>query len=324
VWKIKDDLEFSKPIVNPLKNINIKFIENKIYNISINNKVYDRILSSKFQRLSAQHAKNIILKDIRKAYESSLVKDFQIYRGKIIQGIVKKVNIDNIVIDIGLHAKAVLKKENMLVKESFRIGEKIKVYLKGISQHNRYFQFVVSRTCNGMLRNLLYQEIPEISNCEIQIRAMVRDPGLRSKIAVQSNNIRIDPIGSCVGVKGSRIQSISNELNGEKIDIILWSRNIKQFITNALSPAIIEYIYVKNNNIKIFVQDKFLSKVIGKRGQNIKLASDLIGLKLNIVNMKDYYFEKIKRVYMNLNILNKNSYINSETLYYIINHKKLI
>ncbi len=283
-----------KKVKQPNKEISLDKINDK--NIKIGDFIEKKIKLINFDRITTQTAKNIISKKIREAKKIIFLKKIIKKKGNIITGFIKKIKKKYLTIDIGYSVKAKILKKDMILKDKFKIGNKIKGILYKIKKKKNNYQILLTRSKIKMLTELFKKKIPEIKKNIIKIKSISRDPGSRSKIAVKTNNKRIDPIGACIGIKGSRVQSISNELSGEKIDIILWKKNIKKFVINAMSPAEISNILVnkKKKTINIKVETKNLAKAIGKNGQNIKLASQLIGWKINIITKKNKILNKNK------------------------------
>jgi N utilization substance protein A len=203
-----------------------------------------------------------------------------------VTGTIKKVLRDSMIVDLGNHAEGILKREEMLPKENFRIGDRVRALLFEVQQTPRGPQMLLSRNQAKMLEELFRIEVPEIGEDVIQIKSVARDPGVRAKIAVKTNDGRIDPIGACVGMRGSRVQTVSEELNGERIDIVLWDDNPAQLVINAMAPAEVESIVVdeETHSMDIAVRNEQLSQAIGRGGQNVRLASELSGWTLNVMS----------------------------------------
>ncbi len=308
-----------KKVKYPKKEININNIIYK--NIKIGDFIEKKIKSIIFNRITTQTAKQIILQKMREEEKKIIIKKFKKKIGKIITGNIKKINKELIIIDIGSNTDAFLKKKDMILKEKFRLGNRIKVLLYKIKKKKKGYNFLLSRSKKEIIIELLKIEIPEIKEKIIEIKSIARNPGSRTKIAVNSKDKYIDPIGACIGIKGSRIQAISNELCGEKIDIILWNKNPIKFVKNAMSPAEISSILInkKKHSMNINVKSNNLAQAIGKNGQNVKLATKLTGWNINISSLKN---KKIIS-YNEIKIKKKNIYI-SKNLYSLINDKILI
>ena len=245
--------------------------------------------SVEFGRIAAQTAKQVIVQKVREAERAKIVEAYTGREGELVNGVVKRVERGNIYIDLGSNAEAVIYREEMIPREAVRGGDRIRGYLREVHSEPRGPQLFVSRTAPELLIELFRLEVPEIGEGLIDIMAAARDPGSRAKIAVRSNEPRIDPVGACVGMRGSRVQAVSNELAGERVDIILWDENPAQFVINAMSPAEVQSIVVDEDahSIDIAVDEDKLSQAIGRGGQNIRLASELTGWELNVMTETD-------------------------------------
>lgn len=249
----------------------------------------EQIESVKFGRIAAQTAKQVIVQKVREAERAKVVELYRDRVGELISATVKKVTRDNIIIDLGNNAEALLPRENILPREVFRIGERVRAVLHEIRTEGRGPQLVLSRTSPRMLIELFSLEVPEVSEQVIEIRAAARDPGSRAKIAVKTNDGRIDPVGACVGMRGARVQAVSNELGGERVDIVTWDDNPAQLVINAMSPAEVVSIVVEEDkhSMDIAVAQEALAMAIGRSGQNVRLASELTGWELNVMTEAD-------------------------------------
>ncbi len=236
-----------------------------------------------FGRIAAQTAKQVVVQRIREAERSMVYDAFAGREGDIVNGLITRIENRNIFVDLG-KTDALLPGAEQIPGETYRVGDRIKVYLGEVRKANRGAQVVISRTNPGLLRRLLEQEIPEIYDGTVEVKAVVREPGSRSKVAVYSENPDVDAVGACVGSKGIRVQSIVNELSGEKLEVIEWSDDLKVFISNAISPAkALEVILNEEGNAaKVVVPDDQLSLAIGKEGQNARLAVRLTNCKIDI------------------------------------------
>lgn len=236
-----------------------------------------------FGRIAAQTAKQVVVQRIREAERGMVYDAFAGREGDIVTGLITRIEGRNVIIDLG-KTDALLPGAEQIPGEHYELGQRIKVYLGEVRKANRGAQVIVSRTDSGLLRRLLEQEIPEIYDGTVEVKGVVREPGSRSKIAVYSENDNIDAVGSCVGAKGIRVQSIVNELNGEKLEVIEWSADLAQFISNAISPAkALEVILNEEaKTAKVVVPDDQLSLAIGKEGQNARLAVRLTACKIDI------------------------------------------
>jgi N utilization substance protein A len=242
-----------------------------------------------FGRIAAQTAKQVIVQKVREAERAQVVEEYESRAGELISGTVKKVTRDNIIVDLGNNAEASLPREELVGREVFRMGDRVRAILQDIRPEVRGPQLFLSRACSEMLVELFKIEVPEISEEVIEIRAAARDPGSRAKIAVKTNDGRIDPIGACVGMRGSRVQAVSGELGGERVDIILWDDNPAQLVINAMAPAEVESIVVDEDtgSMDVAVAGDNLAQAIGRSGQNVRLASDLTGWTINVMSMED-------------------------------------
>lgn len=258
-------------------------------NINIGEYVEENIESVVFNRITTQTAKQVIIQKVREAEKDIIINQFRSKEGEIIIGTVKKVNRENLLIDLGNNAEATINRENMLPYENFRTGDRIRGILYFINPESKNAQLFISRSKIEMLTELFRIEVPEIGEELIEIKAVARDPGSRSKIAVKTNDKRIDPVGACVGMRGARVQTVSNELGGERIDIVLWNDDPTQFVINAMSPADVMSIVVdeEKHSMDIAVEPSSLAQAIGRNGQNVRLASQLSGWDLNIMTIKD-------------------------------------
>jgi len=249
----------------------------------------EQIESVAFGRIAAQTAKQVIVQKVREAERAQVFDEYKDKEGELVMGVVKRVERGNVYMDLGNNADAIIPREEMIPRESVRAGDRIRGLLKEVRTEVRGPQLLVSRTDPGFLTELFMIEVPEIGEGLIEIINASRDPGSRAKIAVKSNDDRIDPVGACVGMRGSRVQAVSNELAGERIDIVLWDENPAQYVVNAMSPAEVESIVVDEEAVSmdIAVQEDQLSQAIGRGGQNVKLASDLSGWTLNVMSETD-------------------------------------
>jgi len=242
-----------------------------------------------FGRIAAQTAKQVIVQRVRDAERAQIVDMYRNRVGELLAGIVKKVTRDNIIVDLGNNAEGLLPRGELVGRETFRINDRVRAILSEINTESRGPQLILSRACREMLVELFKIEVPEISEGVIQIRAAARDPGSRAKIAVKTGDQRIDPVGACVGMRGSRVQAVSNELDNERVDIILWDDNPAQLVINAMSPAEVESIVVDedSNTMEVAVAEDNLAQAIGRGGQNVRLASDLTGWTINVMSVDE-------------------------------------
>ncbi|AKJ41084.1 transcription termination factor NusA [Pragia fontium] len=257
--------------------------------IQVGDYVEDQIESVTFDRITTQTAKQVIVQKVREAERAMVVEQFREYEGEIVTGMVKKVNRDSIILDLGNNAEAVIGREDMLPRENFRPGDRVRGVLYIVRPEARGAQLFVSRSRPEMLIELFRIEVPEIGEEVIEIKAAARDPGSRAKIAVKTNDKRIDPVGACVGMRGARVQAVSGELGGERIDIVLWDDNPAQFVINAMAPADVASIVVDEDRhtMDIAVEASNLAQAIGRNGQNVRLAAQLTGWELNVMTTEE-------------------------------------
>jgi len=239
-----------------------------------------------FGRIAAQTAKQVIVQKVRDAERAQVVEAYQDRVGELVMGVIKRVERSGVYLDLGGNAEGFIPRERLIPREPVRTGDRLRGYLEEVRPEARGPQLFVSRTAPQFLIELFKLEVPEVGQGLIDILGAARDPGLRAKIAVRSNDPRIDPVGACVGMRGSRVQTVSNELAGERIDIITWDENPVQFVINAMSPAEVVSIVVDedSHSMDIAVEEDKLSQAIGRGGQNVRLASELCGWELNVMN----------------------------------------
>jgi N utilization substance protein A len=256
--------------------------------IEIGGFIEEPMENAEFGRIAAQTAKQVIVQRVREAERAQVVEAYQERAGELINGIVKRVERGNVYLDLGGNAEAFISQRNMVPGESVRPGDRLRAFLYEVKAEPRGPQLFASRTIVEFLVALFELEVPEIGQDLLSIMGGARDPGRRAKIAVRSNDKRTDPIGACVGMRGSRVQAVSNELAGERIDIILWDDNPAQFVINAMAPAEVASIVVdeENQSMDIAVEEGNLSQAIGRGGQNVRLASELSGWELNVLTIE--------------------------------------
>jgi N utilization substance protein A len=249
----------------------------------------EQVENIEFGRIAAQTAKQVIVQRVREAERAQVVDAYRDRLGELISGTVKKVTREAVIVDLGNNAEGLMSREDLVGREAFRVGDRVRAILTDIRDDVRGPQLALSRACNEMLIELFSIEVPEIYEEVIEIRAAARDPGLRAKIAVKTNDGRIDPVGACVGMRGSRVQAVSGELANERVDIILWDDNPAQMAINALSPAEVESIIVDedSHSMDVAVGDDNLAQAIGRNGQNVRLASQLTGWTINVMSSED-------------------------------------
>lgn len=269
----------------PDRQITLQAALKKRPTIQIGEILEEEIESAVFDRISAQTAKQVIVQKIREAERELIIRAYREKEGQLISGVVKKVERGNIALDLGNNVEAVLSREDMISREMVRVGDRLRAYLRSVRSENKGPMLLLSRTSPGLLIELFKLEVPEIGDNLIEIMGAARDAGSRAKIAVRSKDARIDPVGACVGMRGARIQAVSNELAGEKIDVVLWDDNIAQYVINAMSPAEVVSIIIdeETHSMDVAVKENQLSQAIGRGGQNVKLASQLTGWTLNVM-----------------------------------------
>jgi N utilization substance protein A len=277
-----------REVANPIENeaTQIALTEAQRFNpdAEIGDFITDPLPPIDFGRIAAQTAKQVIVQKVRDAERARQYKEFKDRVGEIVNGLAKRVEFGNVIVDLG-RAEAILRRDELLPRESFRQGERVRAYIYDVRQETRGPQIFLSRTHPQFMAKLFAQEVPEIYDGIIEIRAVARDPGSRAKIAVISNDSGIDPVGACVGMRGSRVQAVVAELQGEKIDIIPWSSDPATFVVNALAPAEVAKVVMdeEQRRIEVVVPDDQLSLAIGRRGQNVRLASQLTGWDIDIL-----------------------------------------
>ncbi|CAB1275253.1 transcription termination factor NusA [Candidatus Nitrosacidococcus tergens] len=286
VWEV---VENEESIEFPHRQVSFSKAQDQSPNTKLGEFIEDPIGSIEFGRIAAQTAKQVIVQKIREAEQAQI---FEIYRnqiGKMIVGVVKRTTQGNIILDFGDNTEGIILREEMIPRETVRHGDRLRCYLKDVRGEGRGPQLIVSRVAPELLIELFKLEVPEISENRIEIKGAARDPGVRAKIAVKTNESRIDPIGACVGMRGSRVQAISNELAGERIDIVLWDEDPTRFVINVMAPAEISSIVVdeENHSMDIAVAEENLSQAIGRSGQNIRLATQLTGWSLKVMTEQE-------------------------------------
>lgn len=285
-WDVVEDdlLEY------PDRELTLAQAQERSSDVTIGSRIEESIPSVEFGRISAQSARQVIMQKIREAERDLVVEQYKSKLGQLIYGTVKKVTRDNIIIDLGGKAEAFMPRNETLPQEMFRTNDRVRAYLYEIVSQSRGPQLLVSRSRNEMLVELFRIEVPEIGENIIQIKAAAREPGNRAKIAVKTNDGRIDPIGACVGMRGARVQAVSTELGGERVDIILWDDNPAQLVINAMAPAEITSIVVDEDTraMDLAVNKEQLSQAIGRNGQNVRLASQLTGWTLNVMTVEEF------------------------------------
>jgi len=287
-WEVAEAGEDGS-LESPLRQITLEAAQVEDPDIQLGDFVEEQIESVDFGRIAAQTAKQVIVQKVREAERARVVDAFKDKVGELVMGTVKRVERGNVYLDLGDNVEAIIPREDVIPREAIRPGDRLRGYLKEVRAESRGPQLFVSRTAPEFLIELFKLEVPEVGQELIEIVSGARDPGSRAKIAVRSSDPRLDPVGACVGMRGSRVQSVSNELAGERVDIILYDDNPAQFVINAMSPAEVVSIVVDEDSgsMDIAVEDDKLSQAIGRGGQNIRMASQLTGWELNVMTTSD-------------------------------------
>lgn len=285
-WTVVDDDQL---IEYPGKQMALIHAKNVDSELEVGDVIEESIESIEFGRIAAQQAKQVIMREIRNAERDEIAKNYRDQIGSLMSGVVKKVGREGITLDMGNGIEAEIPKDKMLPREATRVGDRIRGILYEVNVEHKGAMLLLSRIHPNMLVELFKIEVPEISEDVITIKSVARDAGSRSKMAVKTNDGRIDPIGACIGIRGSRVQNVSNELGGERIDIILWDDDPAQLVVNAMAPAEIASIVVDEDkkNMDIVVRENQLAQAIGRGGQNVRLASEVSGWKLNVVTVEE-------------------------------------
>ncbi|MEJ2093663.1 MAG: transcription termination factor NusA [Gammaproteobacteria bacterium] len=283
-WEVMEDSE--EDLEFPTRQIKLSDARGKQPDIEPGEFIEEPMPSVEFGRIAAQTAKQVIVQKVREAERAQVIDAYEDRVGEMVSGVVKRVERSGIIVDLGNNAEAFIPREFMIPREAMRPGDRIRAYLYEVRSEMRGPQLFLSRTAPELLVELFTLEVPEINEGLIEIISGARDPGARAKIAVKANDPRIDPIGACVGMRGSRVQAVSNELSGERVDIILWDENPAQFVINAMAPAEVASILVdeETHSMDVAVDEENLSQAIGRGGQNVRLASELTGWELNVMS----------------------------------------
>ena len=286
-WLVVED--FEEELESPETQIKLTDAQVKQSDIEVGDYITEAMDSVEFGRIAAQTAKQVIVQKVREAERAQVVEQYQDKLGQLVHGTVKRAERGNITLDLGGNAEAIIPREEMIPRESFRTGDRVRGYLKEIRPEGRGPQLLISRIAPELLIELFKLEVPEISDGMIEVKGAARDAGLRAKIAVEAKEARIDPVGACVGMRGSRVQAVTNELAGERVDIIVWDEEPARFAINAMAPAEVLSIVVDEDahSMDIAVEDEQLSQAIGRGGQNVRLASQLTGWTLNVMSATD-------------------------------------
>ena len=285
---LKRLLEVVEHVDDHTTQISLELARDKEASIELGDYVSEPLPPMDFGRIAAQSAKQVIVQQVRDAERDRQFEEFKDRVGEIINGTVKRVEYGNVIVDLG-RAEAIIRRDETIPRENFRYGDRIRAYLYDVRREQRGPQIFLSRTHPQFMTKLFTMEVPEIYDGVIEIKSVARDPGSRAKIAVISNDSAIDPVGACVGMRGSRVQAVVGELQGEKIDIIPWSPEAASFIVNALQPAEVAKVVLDEEaeRIEVVVPDDQLSLAIGRRGQNVRLASQLTGWDIDIMTEQD-------------------------------------
>ena len=287
VWTVTDMEEEEEP--NPAAQLSLEEAQEKDPDLKLGDTIEQHVDSVEFGRIAAQTAKQVIVQKVREAERAQVVEEYLPRVGELVSGTVKKLGRDNVIVDLGNNAEGLLTREHLIPREIFRVGDRLRALLLEVKPDNRGPQLMLTRTSPQMLVELFKLEVPEIAEDIIEIRGAARDSGSRAKIAVKTNDGRIDPIGACVGMRGSRVQAVSGELAGERIDIVPWDDDPAQLTVNAMTPAEVVSIVLdeETRSMDIAVTEDNLAQAIGRGGQNVRLASDLTGWTINIMTVEE-------------------------------------
>ncbi len=289
-WEVVDDKgedgEYLTELEFPARQLFLRDAVEQMQGIEVGGYIEEPMESVEFGRIAAQTAKQVMVQKVREAERAMIVSQYQGRIGELVMGIVKRVERGNVILDLGHNAEGFITKDEMIPREAVRNGDRVRGYLMDVRSEPRGPQLFISRTCPEFLIELFKLEVPEIGQGMIEVKGAARDSGARAKIAVQSKDARIDPVGACVGMRGSRVQAVSNELSSERVDIILWDDNPAQFVINAMAPAEVVSIIVDEDlhAMDIAVAEDKLAEAIGRGGQNIRLACQLTGWELNVMS----------------------------------------
>jgi len=284
-WTVVEDDEFETPDYEIKESI----AEQRDPPLKLGDVVEKSIENASFGRIAAQTAKQVIVQKVREAERAEVVRQYADREGELVAGIVKKTTRDGLIIDLGENAEAFLPRNEMIHGERYRMNERVRALLVKVDPDARGAQLQLSRTCPELIIELFKIEVPEIAEQLIEIKGAARDPGSRAKIAVKTNDRRIDPVGACVGMRGSRVQAVSSELQNERVDIVLWDDNPAQLVINAMAPADVGSILVDEDAhaMDVAVAQDNLAQAIGRSGQNVRLASELTGWRINVMTEEE-------------------------------------
>jgi len=303
-WNVIDIMDFEPELRDSTLTLEEALLRKE--GVEIGDVIEEPMESEVFGRIAAQTAKQVIMQKVREAERAQVVEAYQDRVGELVTGVVKRVERGNVIIDLGNNAEGLISREDMIPREPIRSGDRVRGYLYEVSSEMRGPQLLISRVSPEFLIELFKLEVPEVGDELIEILGAARDTGLRAKIAVKSNDQRIDPVGACVGMRGSRVQAVSGEIAGERVDIILWDDNPAQYVINAMSPAEVQSIVIDedSHSMDIAVTEDQLSLAIGRGGQNVRLASELTGWELNVMSeaqaeeKSDSESEQVQKLFM--------------------------
>lgn len=280
----EDEIEF------PGKELTLEEAKAKNTEAELGSVVEEVVENMPFGRIGANLAKQVIIQKVREAEREKVYEEYADLEGTLIHGSIKRVERNNVIVDLGSNVEGIIFREDLIPREPTRQGDRIRAYIKKVTRENRGHQIVLSRVAPELLIELFKLEVPEIGNGTIEIKGAARDPGVRSKIAVHTDDPRVDAAGACIGMRGSRVQNITNELNGERVDIIIWKEEAADFVINAIAPAEPTAIVVDEERHSMdlaFAEDR-LPMAVGRGGQNVRLASELTGWNLNVMSDADF------------------------------------
>jgi len=281
-WEVVDEEEFEDPGLHIL----LDEAKKKDSKFELGSRIEEKVENVEFGRIAAQAAKQVIVQKVREAERAKIVDQYRSFLGELVNGTVKKVTREFLIVDLGDGAEAILPRTELIPGEVYRIGDRLRAVLQEEERENRGSQLSLSRKCPEMVGELFRLEVPEIAEQVIEIKAIARDAGSRAKIAVKTNDNRIDPVGACVGMRGSRVQAVSAELGNERLDIVIWDDDPAELLINAIGPAEIDSIVLdeENQTMEVAVDKDSLAQAIGRSGQNVRLCSLITGWKLNVVD----------------------------------------
>jgi N utilization substance protein A len=285
VWDVVEDdfEEFDEAL-----HVKLSDAKNTDANLEVDDQIQEAIEQAEFGRIQAQAAKQVIMQRVREASREQIIERFKDREGEMVSGTVKRMERGDVIVDLG-DAEAVLQRRSQIPTDGLRTGDRVRALLQEVRATNRGPQLFLDRVSSQFLIELFKIEVPEVGEGMIEIHGAARDPGIRAKISVQARDKRIDPVGACVGIRGSRVQSVSNEIAGERVDIIVWSDQIAEFALKALAPAEIDSLLIdeEKRSIDVVVSEENQSRAIGRGGQNVRLASELVGWELNILTNEE-------------------------------------